>query len=110
MFFVTLVGERYQIIFIPLWQSFTKTHPHKMKTVNANTEVREYENSVLVELLKEIKKIGNSDKPAMVRKSKTMSHLFKLEKSDYNFWADQYYAVSRAIESEILHRVVTDKW
>ena len=110
MFFVTLVGERYQIIFIPLWQSFTKTHPHKMKTVNANTEVREYENSVLVELLKEIKKIGNSDKPAMVRKSKTMSHLFKLEKSDYNFWADQYYAVSRTIESEILHRVVTDKW
>jgi len=81
-----------------------------MNTITSYTEIKGYDNSVLVKLLKEIKKIGNSDKPATVRKSKTMTHLFKLEKRDYNFWADQYYAVSRTIESEILHRVVTDKW
>jgi hypothetical protein len=81
-----------------------------MKTSNTNTEVREYENSVLVELLKEIKLIGNSDIPSKVKMSNTMSHLFNSEKRDWGYWAEQYYAVSRAIESEILHRVVTDKW
>ena len=80
-----------------------------MKTINANTEVREYDNSVLIELLKEIKTSGNSDKPATVKMSKTMSHIFKLEKTDWNYWSDQYYAVSRAIESEIIHRLITDK-
>lgn len=71
-------------------------------------EVQKYDNTQLRNLFKEIHKIGNADAPAKVKQSKTMKQLFELEKSNYNYWIDKYYNVSRAIEIEILHRVRQD--
>jgi hypothetical protein len=68
-------------------------------------EVKKYDNTQLRSLLREIHKIGNSDTPAKIKKSEAMKHLFELEKSDYNYWSDKYYNVSKAIEVEVLYRV-----
>lgn len=68
-------------------------------------EVKNYDNSQLRNLLKEINKIGNSHAPANVKQTKIMKQLFKLEKRDCNSWINQYHNVKTAIEVEILHRV-----
>lgn len=72
-------------------------------------EVRKYDNTQLRNLLKEITIIGNCDVPAKVNQTKIMKELFKIEKTDYNFWADRYYNVRKAIEVEVLNRIRSNK-
>ena len=79
-------------------------------STTANLILKETDNQQLKKLLIECDQIGNSHAPANVRKSQLMNQLFAAEKSPYLFWVDQYYRVSRAIEMEILHRVMVDTW
>jgi len=77
---------------------------------NAYSQAREYTNEQLRELLKEIWNISNMDTPRDAKHSPNMKVLFGLEKTSWNYWADQFSNVRRAIEIEILHRVRTDKF
>ena len=79
-------------------------------STTANLILKETDNQQLKKLLIERNQIGGSDAPANVRKSKLMNQLFAAEKSPYLYWVDQYHRVSRAIEMEILHRVMVDTW
>jgi hypothetical protein len=74
---------------------------------NAFTETRNYSNNDLRELLREVKEISGLDAPRHTKKSDKLETLFKLEKTQYNSWADQFSNVRRAIEIEILDRVTT---
>jgi hypothetical protein len=72
--------------------------------------VKEYTNEELRGLLQELKEIGKSDTPNHVKKSDKLSYLCEIEKTVYSHWAMQYVEVCNAIETEILHRVVGNKW
>jgi hypothetical protein len=61
-------------------------------------------------LLIEIKEIGRKRAPALTPKSVVMKQLFKLSKRDYVFWSDRYYYIAKAIEREILNRVLDNTW
>lgn len=83
------------------------------KTVNIPAKHSVYsgfDNERLRKLLKEIKKIGDRDKPRYAKQSENMKVLFENEKTEYNHWLDQYSMVKLMIETEILHRVRTDIW
>ena len=64
----------------------------------------------LTSLLKEIRVIGNAEVPKDIKQSKIMKELFRQEKTEYNFWSDQYYEVNRTLNNEILFRIRTDNW
>ena len=77
---------------------------------SAFDEVRKWDNEQLRNLLKEVKEMGKQDAPRHFKQSNEMKQLFELEKADYYTWADQFSNVQRAIEVEILWRVITDAW
>lgn len=77
---------------------------------SSNTEVRKFDNDSLRELYKEIKDMYNHEKPANVKQSESIKLLFELENYDFYSWSDKHSTVMRAIESEILHRVLKNKW
>jgi hypothetical protein len=78
--------------------------------LSAFDKVREYDNSQLRALLKELHKICSQDAPRYFKQSGKMKELFKLEKSDYYGWVDQLSNIETAIKVEILYRVRTDAW
>ena len=78
--------------------------------ISSYTKARDFSNEQLRALLKEIWEISNLDVPRKAKHSPDMKLLFQLEKTSWNYWADQFANVRRAIEIEILHRVRTDKF
>jgi hypothetical protein len=77
---------------------------------SAFDEVRKWDNEQLRTLLKEVKEMGKLDAPRYFKQSDKMKQLFELEKADYYTWADQFSNVQRAIEVEILWKVINDTW
>lgn len=77
---------------------------------NAYSKVRDYDNKQLRDLLKELWAISNMDAPRQAKHSADMKLLFQLEKTSFNYWADQFSDVRRAIEIEILDRIRNDKF
>jgi hypothetical protein len=71
---------------------------------------RSLTNEQLRELAKEIHKIGNADKPALVKRSEVMAQMFKVETTPFNYWLDAYHNVSMAITFEIMYRIREDKF
>lgn len=80
------------------------------ETVITSNDVADLTKEELTALLKEIRKIGNARVPKNVKQSPLMQELFKKEKTEWNFWVDQYHGVDTAISNEILFRIRTDKW
>lgn len=78
--------------------------------LTSNQIVGNYSKSQLIDLLKELKNIGDADKPALIKQSETMKTLFESEVTLYNHWYDRYSNVRRSIETEILFRIRTDKF
>lgn len=72
--------------------------------------VRLTANDELRDLAKEIKKIGNAEKPASVKMSSMMAELFEAEESPFIYWLDKYHNVDAAITYEVMYRVREDKF
>lgn len=77
---------------------------------SAFDEVRECDKEQLRTLLKEVKEMDMLDAPRYFGQSNKMKQLFELEKAYYCTWATQFSSVQRAIEVEILWRVINDAW
>lgn len=71
---------------------------------------RSLTNEQLRELAKEIRKIGNSDKPAYVKRSEVMAQMFEVEITPFNYWLDAYHNIDHAIMYEIMYRIREDKF
>jgi len=71
---------------------------------------RSLTNEQLRELAKEIRKIGNADKPAYVKRSEVMAQMFEVEITPFNYWLDAYHNIDHAIMYEIMYRIREDKF
>lgn len=81
-----------------------------MSATRAFDLVRLTANDELRDLAKEIKKIGNAEKPASVKMSSMMAELFEAEASPFIYWLDKYHNVDAAITYEVMYRVREDKF
>lgn len=82
----------------------------EMEQKKAFDLVRLITNDELRELAKEIKKIGNAEKPASVKMTSMMAELFAAEASPFIYWLDKYHNVDFAITYEVMYRVREDKF
>ena len=80
-----------------------------MSRHTAFLEAREYDNETLRSILKEIKRISNLDATALAKQSPILKKLMNLEKTDYNYWSDQFGNVRLMVELVVLERFVNDK-
>jgi hypothetical protein len=71
---------------------------------------RSLTNEQLRELVKEIRKISNADKPAYVKRSEVMAQMFAVEHTPFNYWLDAYQNIDQAIMYEIMYRIREDKF
>lgn len=81
-----------------------------MENKRAFDLVRLITNDELRSLAKEIKKIGYSERPALVKMSSMMAELFEAEASPFIYWLDKYHNVDYAITYEVMYRVREDKF
>ena len=70
--------------------------------------IAKHSNVELLEMLKEIDKIGNSEAPALEKMTLDLAYLFKLETTEYNNWSNRYFRIKLGIETEILTRIKKD--
>ena len=66
--------------------------------------VKTLTNSVLRNLMKELKEMSNLEAPAKAKKSPIMKELFESEKTKDNYWSDQYHSVDNSLRLEIVNR------
>jgi replication-associated recombination protein RarA len=71
---------------------------------SAFTEVKTLSNDDLRLLLIELDTIGKNIAPAFVKQSNLMERLFKLEKTKYNYFMDQFHNVDSALRFEVVRR------
>lgn len=77
---------------------------------NSITLIENLNKSELRDLLIELRNIGNVDKPAYVKKSEILFSLFNAENREYYTWSDKFSNIRRYVESEILHRIIKNRW
>lgn len=74
--------------------------------------VKSYSKEQLISLLKEIRKIGENDAPKEVAKSNDMKAMFRASNLELvlPLFYETYSKVTNAIEVEILHRIIINKF
>lgn len=81
-------------------------------TPSASKIISSLSNDKLRNLLKELKKIGNSDMPKYAIQTTDMASLFETYQQEYQWAAfyDTYSNITNLINYEILNRIVIDKF
>ncbi len=64
----------------------------------------------LTSLLKEMRAINDTGKPAKQKQSSALSELMTLMHSDWSSWTDIFDDVNLKVKSEIIVRILNDKW
>lgn len=72
--------------------------------------VRTLTNDVLRDLVKELHKIYDSEKPALVPMSQTLKKIYEIEKKECRYWTVIVQTIDSAIKNEIFDRIREDKF
>ena len=72
--------------------------------------VRTLTNDDLRDLVKELHKIYDSEKPALIPMSQTLKKIFDIEKNEYRYWISVFHNIDSTIKSEIINRIRNDKF
>ena len=72
--------------------------------------VRTLTNDDLRDLVKELHKIYDSEKPALKPMSQTLKKIYVIEKKEYRYWSFIFQTIDSTIKSEIFNRIREDKF
>lgn len=72
--------------------------------------VRTLTNDELRDLVKELHKIYDNEKPALVPMSQTLKKIYDIEKKDFHYWINTFHNIDSTIKGEIINRIREDKF
>lgn len=67
-------------------------------------------NDDLRDLVKELHKIYDSEKPALIPMSQILKKIYDIEKKEYRYWIDTFHTIDSTIKNEIFNRIREDKF
>ena len=72
--------------------------------------VRTLTNDDLRDLVKELHKIYDSEKPALITMSQTLKKIYEIEKKDRYWISGTFHTIDSTIKNEIFDRIREDKF